>query len=181
MKRGTLFLVVGPSGAGKDTLLDAARARLAGDSRFFFPARTITRPTDAGNEAHNAVTDAEFSPLSAAGGFLLEWKAHNLSYGIPIAAAEALNAGRHTVVNVSRSVLDIARRRFQPVQIVSIVVPVQILRTRLAERGRELADDIEHRVMRAAAFNVAGPDVTIVQNDSTIDVALTRFLGALGV
>ena len=89
MKRGTLFLVVGPSGAGKDTLLDAARARLAGDSRFFFPARTITRPTDAGNEAHNAVTDAEFSPLSAAGGFLLEWKAHNLSYGIPIAAAEA--------------------------------------------------------------------------------------------
>lgn len=181
MNRGTLFLVVGPSGAGKDTLLDAARVRLRDDSRFFFPSRVITRPADAGGEAHSAVTEAEFRALSSAGAFVLEWSAHNLSYGIPMAAAGALDAGRHTIVNVSRGILDDARAQLQPVQVITIEVPAPILRMRLAERGRETPEDIEGRLARAAAFKVDGPDVVTVQNDSTIDRALSRFLAALGV
>ena len=179
MERGTLFLVVGPSGAGKDTLLDAARTHLTGDPRFVFPDRVITRPAESGGEAHRAVTDDEFRMLSSNGAFLLEWSAHNLLYGIPASAGHALDAGQHAVVNVSRGVLDDARKRLQPVRIISIEVPTHVLRKRLTERRRETAEDIEHRIARAAAFKIIGPDVITIQNDSTIDQALACFLNAL--
>ena len=181
MKRGTLFLVVGPSGAGKDTLLDAARERLRGDSRFFFAIRDITRPADAEGEDHRPVTEEEFQARSAAGEYLLEWSAHGLRYGIPAAAADALHNGQHVIANVSRSVLSQARLEHQPVRIVSVEVPAGILRQRLAARGREQAADIEQRLARAAAFTVSGPDVITIRNDSTVEQAVAQFLAALAV
>ena len=79
-----LVLVVGPSGAGKDTLLAAARRALSDDPRFHFVRRVITRAAEAGGEAHEAVTEAEF----AARDFALLWQAHGLRYGIPVDAVE---------------------------------------------------------------------------------------------
>ena len=112
---------------------------------------------------------------------LLEWSAHGLRYGILARAGGALADGRHTVVNVSRGVLDAARERLQPVKVISIEVPEKVLRARLVNRGREEGDDIEQRLERAMAFKIAGPDVTVIRNDSTIDAALGRFLTALMV
>ena len=68
--RRILFLVVGPSGAGKDTLLDGARAALATDDRFVFARRAITRPAEAGGEIYDAITGEEFARRRDAGGFL---------------------------------------------------------------------------------------------------------------
>lgn len=179
MNRGTLILVVGPSGAGKDTLIDAARAALAADPRFHFPRRDITRPAEAGGEDHNPVDTATFDARQAEGGYALSWGAHALFYGVPASIADTLAAGTSVVVNVSRAVIDEARNRFPPTAVVSLSVPEAVLRQRLAARGRETAEQIEARVARAAAVPVSGANVFEVVNDDTVETAIARFLAAL--
>ena len=179
MNRGTLILVVGPSGSGKDTLIDAAKAALADDPRFHFPQRDITRPAEAGGEDHNPVDAATFEARKAAGDYALCWGAHALFYGVPATIAAPLAAGVSVVVNVSRSVIDQARDTFPPTAVVSLSVPEDVLRRRLAARGRETAEQIESRVARAAAVPVSGPNVFEVVNDDTVETAVARFLSAL--
>ena len=53
---GVFFFVVGPSGVGKDTLIDGAKAALRDDARYVFATRTITRPAGAPGEAHVGVS-----------------------------------------------------------------------------------------------------------------------------
>jgi phosphonate metabolism protein PhnN/1,5-bisphosphokinase (PRPP-forming) len=168
-----LVLVVGPSGAGKDTLLDAARATLADDPRFRFVRRVITRPAEAGGEAHEAVTEAAFAERT----FALAWGAHGLSYGIPDDIADDLAEGRVVVANVSRGVIAEAARRF-PVRVIEVTAPPEVLAARLAARGRETGADIAARLARSVTLPV-GVGVETVINDSTLESGIARFLAAL--
>ena len=172
-----LVLVVGPSGAGKDSLLDGARLALAGDGRFRFVRRVITRPADAGGEAHEAVTQAAFAARRAAGGFALDWRAHGLDYGVTADIADDLAAGRVVVANVSRGVIDAARAKFQT-RVILVTAPPELLARRLAARGRESTADIAARLAREAP-PPAGDDVETVLNDTTLDVGVARFVAAL--
>lgn len=175
---GLLVLMVGPSGAGKDTLIDAARRALDGDAGVVFPRREITRPAGAVGEEHLPVALDEFRARRAAGAYALAWEAHGHGYGVPAAVLDHLAAGRTVVVNVSRGVIEEARRLAR-VRVLSLMVPAEVLRARLAGRGRESAAEIDARVARAGAFAVAGPDVVTVVNDGSVDTALQRILHAI--
>jgi len=168
-----LVLVVGPSGAGKDTLLDAARQALEGDPRFRFVRRVITRPAEAGGENHEAVTEADFTTRD----FALAWQAHGLRYGIPADIVPDLDAGRVVVANVSRAIIADAARRF-PVTVIEITAPPDILAARLAARGRESAADVATRLARNVAVPQGVP-IDTVMNDATPETGVSRFLAAL--
>jgi ribose 1,5-bisphosphokinase PhnN len=155
---GLLCLVVGPSGAGKDTLMERARAELAPRGRHLFVRRVITRQADAGGEDHEPETVAGFQARAAAGDFLLHWQAHGLCYGIPATVAAARRDGMTVVANVSRAVLA----------------------ERLAARGRETPEDIRRRLARARAEMPAGPDVVVVDNGGALDDAVAAFVRAIG-
>ncbi len=146
-----LVVVVGPSGAGKDTLMERARAALHGDDRFRFVRREITRPADAGGEDHVAVTPAEFAARRAAGAYALAWEAHGLGYGIPAGVAGDLAAGRVVVANISRASIAEAAALF-PTLVLEITAPAEVLAARLAARGRETAADIAARLKREVAL-----------------------------
>ncbi|MES2721731.1 MAG: phosphonate metabolism protein/1,5-bisphosphokinase (PRPP-forming) PhnN [Pseudomonadota bacterium] len=174
-----LVLVVGPSGAGKDTLLDGARAALEGDPAFVFARREITRPAEAGGEDHDPVDEARFAAREAAGGYALTWRAHGLAYGIPADITHDLALDRTVVANVSRAVLDAARARFGDVRVLVVTADPETRARRLSQRGRESAEDIAQRLARAEAIPVTGDDVVVVQNDSTPQEGVARFLAAL--
>jgi ribose 1,5-bisphosphokinase len=156
-----LVLVVGPSGAGKDTVLGLARQALAGDKRFRFIRRVITRPADAGGEDHEAVSEEAFARRE----FALSWGAHGLRYGIPLNVVDDLARGVVVVANVSRGVIAEA-------------ASAEILARRLATRGRETAEDIAKRLARDVAIpgDVA---VDTVVNDGTPEEAADRFVTML--
>ena len=176
---GTLFLVVGPSGAGKDSLIDGARGVLGTDSRYVFAQRVITRPADAGGEAHRPATPAEFEELELRGAFSLSWQAHGLRYGIPRSIEDELRSNRNVVANVSRSVLDVARARYAPLTVVYVTAPHSVLAERLAQRGREPVDAIVTRLRRAGLMSPAGDDVVTIVNDGALCAAVDRFVAVL--
>ena len=173
---GILILVVGPSGVGKDTLLDGARAELARDDRFVFVRRDITRPASAGGEDHHAVSRSEFEANLAGESYALHWGAHDLQYGIPKSQLAVMERGGAAIANGSRSVLDEARSRFERLGIVSINADDKLLRQRLSARGRESAEDISARIARASAFQVSGSDVFELHNDGTVEAGVQALI-----
>jgi len=172
---GTLWLVVGPSGAGKDSLLDGAKAALSDSPAHYFVRRDITRPADAGGEDHNPVSVEEFEARLEAGGYCLSWEAHDLRYGIPKVIEAEVAAGRHVIVNVSRALIDKARDMFRDVRVVNITVPREVLENRLRGRGRESEADIQKRLERAGAFTLEGPGVIIFINDRPLEESIAAF------
>ena len=158
-----LVLVVGPSGAGKDTLMVGARAALAADGRVRFVRREITRGAEAGGEDHVAVDMATFVRRRAAGAYALSWEAHGLGYGVPADIAEDVRAGRLVVVNGSRGAIGEAAARF-PVVVLEVTAPAEVLARRLAARGRETAEDIASRLVRRIDVP-GGVEVVTFEND----------------
>ncbi len=177
--QGMLVLVVGPSGAGKDSVIDGAKAALAGDERFVFARRVITRPVGVGGEAHTETTPDAFAAAQAAGAFCLSWQAHGFDYGVPGAIEDDLIARRCVIANVSRSVLDIARDRYRRICVVNITAPVETLARRIALRGREDAVSIRKRLERAAQAMPVGDDVVTLENTCALDDAVNAFVAVL--
>ena len=176
---GRLVLVTGPSGVGKDSLLDGARAALAGRSDIVFPRRMVTRPPGLGGEDYIAVSEADFAAMAARGDFALHWPAHGLHYGIPAGIDADLAAGRQVVVNVSRAVIDAARLKYPGLLVLAINASPEVLRQRLLKRGRETPAEIEERLQRAAAYRLEGPDVALLNNDGPLAEGIAAFVRLL--
>ncbi len=173
---GGFVLVVGPSGAGKDTLIGLARDALAGEAGFLFPRRVVTRPSSTA-EAHDTLAPEAFDAAEVAGAFCLSWRAHGLAYGIPAAAAQAAAAGAVVVCNVSRAVIDAARRQLPGVTVVEVTAPAAILAQRLAGRQRDSDGDLATRLQRPAPA-AADPDLRI-DNDGAPEAAAALLLAHL--
>ncbi|MBX9932495.1 MAG: phosphonate metabolism protein/1,5-bisphosphokinase (PRPP-forming) PhnN [Methylobacterium sp.] len=171
---GGFVLVVGPSGAGKDTLIRIARDALAADPRFVFPRRLVTRPPSA-NEDNIEISEAEFERGASQGSFALCWRAHGLGYAISMEAAEAAREGRHVVLNVSRRAVTEARRCLPAICVVTITASAEILAARLAARARAEDGDLHTRLARDAPIEA---DLTIV-NEGEPDAAAAQLVAFL--
>lgn len=168
-----LIAIVGPSGAGKDSLIAGA---LAARPDLRLVRRVITRPESAGGEDFEGVTEQTFALRKAAGEFALNWEAHGLCYGIPKAALEGSGT---RLFNGSRGALALAKQRFPDLRVVLVTAPDAVLAARLAVRGRETEADILARLNRAAFALPEGIEVGVVVNDGTLETGIARFLAVL--
>ena len=162
---GRLVLVVGPSGAGKDTLLSLAKAACADDTNIVFPRRAITREATA-SEDNEQLSPEAFREAVERGAFAVNWQAHGHCYGLRSAIDDDIRAGRTVIANVSRTVIGALRRTYLDVTVIAITAPPEILAKRLASRRRGSDGKIEQRLGRTVDDASATPDVTIVNMSS---------------
>ena len=172
-----LVLVVGASGAGKDTLIEAAAVALKNDDRFRFVRRVVTRPVMEGGEQHETVTEAEFQRRAREGLLVVHWHAHGLQYGLPATIAADLDAGRVVVANISRAVVSEAAALF-PVRVVEITAPADIRAARLVARGREDRVDVARRLARSIVLKLP-VERDVVVNDGTVQQGAETLVGLL--
>ncbi|MEO0542704.1 MAG: phosphonate metabolism protein/1,5-bisphosphokinase (PRPP-forming) PhnN [Pseudomonadota bacterium] len=169
-KSGVLFVFTGPSGSGKDSLINWLRSRLADDPSMHFVRRVITRD-DGGNEEHDCVTREVFEEKRIAGAYAVTWEAHGLSYGIPAAVLTHTASGGHAIMNGSRRALPAIASVFKDLQVINLHVAREILAQRLLARGRESAEEISTRLARQAGTIPTGIMVTQLDNSAHIDDA----------
>ncbi|QHE90861.1 phosphonate metabolism protein/1,5-bisphosphokinase (PRPP-forming) PhnN [Pandoraea fibrosis] len=184
MNHARLFYVMGPSGAGKDSLLAYARERIGTASpvgtTVLFAHRYITRaPSDGEN--HVALTHAEFAVRHSLGCFALDWTSHDCRYGIGIEIDAWLAAGANVVMNGSRAFLEQAVHRYgERLHLVEIRVDPVVRAQRLASRGRETGDALDKRVAHQVEWTPPdGIPLTVIPNDTALAQAGDRLVSLL--
>jgi ribose 1,5-bisphosphokinase len=180
-KAGLMVVVVGPSGAGKDTLMNIAAEHFAGREDVHFVRRVITRDDEAGNEDHLSVSEADFEAMRRDGGFAVSWDAHGLKYGIPDSVRKELAQGHLVIANGSRSALHLFKDAFPRLKILNIIARPDVLAERLIARGRETREDIMKRLERSSLTVQGAYDVTDIDNSGALETAAQSILETLEV
>jgi ribose 1,5-bisphosphokinase len=157
---GRFILVVGPSGAGKDTLIRLAQSACVHDGNIVFPRRVVTREATA-FEGNQWVSPDQFWQARGEGKFAVHWEAHGHCYALPCTINDDIRANRTVVANVSRTMIDAMRRAYANAVVVLITAPVQILAERLESRRRSSDGRLAERLVRKVDTLASAADLTI--------------------
>lgn len=173
---GRLIAVVGPSGVGKDSVMEAL---IAARPEMRLARRVITRPSGAGGEEFDGVSAEAFAQMEQQGEFALSWQAHGLRYGIPIRVQTHLKAGHDVLANLSRGMLRMAEDVFPGMITLNLHADRDVLAKRLATRGRETAQDIAARLERADQPLPQGITALTLDNSGALEDTVAEILRLL--
>lgn len=176
---GIFVAIAGPSGVGKDTLIDYARHQLGGRREFVFVRRIITRNEAAGYEDHEAMSPPDFARAAAAGRFSLLWQAHGLSYALPASIDAELRANRIVIANISRQLIDQLQARYANVALVVVSAHRDLIARRLALRGRETPQAIAARLGRITVDDTVRHGAIRIENSGPLELAGNRLVSIL--
>lgn len=179
VRNGVFVAIVGPSGAGKDTIIDYARAVLKDEPGFHFVRRVVTRPSSVDAEDHDTLSDEAFAKAVQSGALAHQWEAHGLCYGLPKSVHDEIRLGAVAIANVSRGIIPALRATYANFVVVHITASHEVLAKRLAARGRESADEIQHRLMRAGANPCDPSDAIMIDNSGDVARAGDEFVALL--
>ena len=175
-----LIYTLGPSGAGKDSLLAWLKTRLQPNAPVHFVRRVIDRAPQATGEQHESVSAESFKQLRASDAFALHWKANGHQYGIRHSEFAAQHEPHWVFLNGSRSHLPQALERFPNLKVLHITASAEVLRARLIARQRENAAAVEARVRRSIDWKApAGCQLLQIRNDASLEEAGLQLLTAL--
>jgi len=178
MKRGHLFVLSGPSGAGKGTLLKALFRSLPDLAYSISCTTRPPRPGEREGVDYRFISAEGFEELAAAGAFLEEASVHGHRYGtLREDVGRQLEAGRDVVLEIDVQGARQIKRRF-PEAVLLFVLPPSLgeLERRLRTRGTENEESVILRLKNAECEmeEVGDYDHSIVNDDFVRAVAELR-------
>jgi guanylate kinase len=180
---GLLFVVSGPSGAGKDTLVDALRVKLP---RLRYSVSSTTRPPRPGEEHgqhYFFLAREEFERQRESGGFL-EWREYNGNlYGTPRNFVEQTLTEGYDLIMKPEVNGALAIKRSFPDAVLIFLAPDRFshLRTRLLARRTETTEEIAGRLetAREEFKYVRSFDYIVVNAEQRSDEAVRDLMAIL--
>jgi len=168
MRKGNLFIISGPSGAGKGTLVKAIEPVVPDIWVSVSVTTRAPRPGEVEGESYFFISDAEFTRLAETGG-LLEWaEVHGNRYGTPRAAVEQKIAeGRQVVLEIDpQGAFQV--KSLVPESVLVFIMPPSWdeLERRLVSRGSETESQVETRMETSKReLDLVGEYDHVVLND----------------
>ena len=171
-------MIIGPSGSGKDTLINGAKLLLNDEKRYVFAQREITRPQTGDSENHIEISKTEFKQKKLKNVYSLSWFANGLNYGVT-KIDEYMRQEKFIILNGSRGALKDIVKKYKDTIIIQVEVPSELLRDRLISRGREDIRDIDARLARGVALRILDPTVINFLNDKPMQESINEFVAIL--
>ncbi len=176
LKRGIIFILSAPSGAGKTTISRAALKAIAGLEASVSLTTRKPRDGETAGIDYRFVSDDEFK-RSQSRGDLAEWaRVFESSYGTPRAPIEnAVAAGRDILLDIDIQGARQIRDKYRDDAVTIFVLPPSFveLEGRLRRRATEDEAKIQHRLERAREEAKAYPeyDYLIINDDVKDSIA----------
>ncbi|MBD3195942.1 MAG: phosphonate metabolism protein/1,5-bisphosphokinase (PRPP-forming) PhnN [Candidatus Lokiarchaeota archaeon] len=173
---GVLFLIVGNSGSGKDSIIEGVIKQFPEEPKAIYnPRRYITRPP-SDTEENIPIKPDEFRRMQEKNKFAITWHIYGLDYAIPKEMDEFLKNGHPVIVNVSRTIIEQARKVYKNLKVIFIQVPFEITVERIKERGRENKEGLKERIERAKTHQLFPGADCIVDNSGELQDAIDQCL-----
>jgi ribose 1,5-bisphosphokinase len=173
---GYLFLIVGNSGSGKDSIISEVIERYPSNLKQpFLVKRYITRDS-SGYEDNYSISEDTFNQMDTEGKFALKWHIYELDYGIPIEIDKWLKKGHPVIANVSRTIIDKARKIYKNCKVIFVKVPFEVTVKRIKDRGREEGKLLKKRMERARTHQTFSKADYVVDNSGDLSDAVSQTL-----
>jgi guanylate kinase len=175
-----LVIISGPSGVGKDTVINALRERRHEPEYHYIVTCTTRAPRDYEVDGvhYSFLARAEFERLAAAGEFLEANYVHSNWYGTPRQQVrDELAAGRHVILKIDVQGAQVVKEKVPDALLIFLVPPsMEDLFHRLRSRATENADELDVR-QRNAAIELARQDdydYVVVNETDQVDAVAAR-------
>lgn len=180
MNKGSLFIVSGPSGCGKGTIL----AEILKQDKFYYSISATTRNPRVGEVDgvnYHFLSKEKFEELINNDG-MLEYASYcDNYYGTPRKPVEdMLNAGKHVILEIEvQGAMNVMKKCPDAVSIFILPPSIKELRRRLNKRGTETDDVIEKRLAQAEREIKMAENYDYIMINGELELAVQDLLSVI--
>ena len=175
-----LVIISGPSGVGKDTIIEALQKR-GHLPAYHYVVTCTTRPrreNEIDGVSYIFRTVPDFLAMRDAGELLEANEVHGNWYGTPRAGVrDALARGQHAILKIDVQGAEVVKRKIPAALLIFVLPPsMETLVEHLKARRTETAEQLEIR-QRNAALELARKDdydYVVVNEENRVDVTAQR-------